>query len=68
MYLDSEFMPGGVGPVGLEGCGKELRICSAHPEFSAGDTGVCREAALSPMDAGWGLEVGELLLVSPTGQ
>lgn len=54
--------------MGLEGCGKELRICSAHPEFSAGDTGVCREAALSPMDAGWGLEVGELLLVSPTGQ
>lgn len=27
---------------------------------------MCREAALSSMDAGWGLEVGELLLVSPT--
>lgn len=36
--------------------------------LSTGDIGMCKEAALSPMDVGWGLEVGELLPVSPTGQ
>lgn len=66
-----------MGAVGLEGCGKEIRFAlltlssglAEMPQTSqCWDTGVCREAALSPMGAGWGLEVGQLFFVSPIGQ
>jgi len=63
-------------PWGGGGSETELEVCSLHttssglaemPQTSqhAGATGLCMEA--TPMDAGWVVEVGGLLLVSPTG-